>query len=56
MLFRSTRDAPRIALAALEAEAFLVWPRLELRRLARKVGLGKVRRRLLRWFHASHPA
>ena len=30
------RDAPRIAIAALEAEAFLVWPRLELRRHARR--------------------
>ena len=51
-VFPSTRDAPRIALAALEAEAFLVWPRLELRRIARKLGLGKLRRwlqyRLLR--------
>jgi len=32
------RDAPRMALAALEAEAFLVWPRLEVRRYARRVG------------------
>ena len=39
-----TRDAPRIALAALEAEAFLVWPRVELRRMARKLGRGKLRR------------
>ena len=45
-VFPSPRDAPRIGLAALEAEAFLVWPRLELRRLARKLGLGKLRRRL----------
>jgi hypothetical protein len=30
--------------AALEAEAFLVWPRLELRRLARKLGLARARR------------
>jgi len=45
-VFPGTRDAPRIALAALEAEAFLVWPRLEVRRLARKLGLGKLRRRL----------
>src|SRR2546430_8813628 len=45
-VFPSTRDAPRIALAALEAEAFLVWPRLELRRIARKLGLGKIRRKL----------
>jgi lysyl-tRNA synthetase class 2 len=49
------RDVPRIAIAALEAEAFLVWPRLEvkwyLRRVARGLGLGRVRRngdRLLR--------
>jgi lysyl-tRNA synthetase, class II len=47
-VFPSSRNAPRIALAALEAEAFLVWPRLEVRRIARKLGLGKVRRRLLR--------
>jgi lysyl-tRNA synthetase class 2 len=38
-VFPSSKDAPRIALAALEAEAFLVWPRLELRRIARKLGL-----------------
>ena len=44
-VFPSTKDAPRIALAALEAEAFLVWPRLELRRIGRKLGLGKFRRR-----------
>jgi lysyl-tRNA synthetase, class II len=31
------RDVPRIAIAALEAEAFLVWPRLEVRRYARRV-------------------
>jgi lysyl-tRNA synthetase class 2 len=47
-VFPGSRDAPRIALAALEAEAFLVWPRLELRRMARKLGLGRLRRRLLR--------
>ena len=45
-VFPSTKDAPRIALAALEAEAFLVWPRLELRRIAAKLGLGKIRRKL----------
>ena len=32
------RDAPRIALAALEAEAFLVWPRLRVKRYTRRVG------------------
>jgi lysyl-tRNA synthetase, class II len=41
------RDAPRIALAALEAEAFLVWPKLEVKRYARRLGrrlrLNKVR-------------
>jgi len=45
-VFPSTKDAPRIALAALEAEAFLVWPRLELARIARKFGLGEIRRKL----------
>jgi lysyl-tRNA synthetase, class II len=47
-VFPSTRDAPRIAVAALEAEAFLVWPRLELRRIARKLGLAKLKRQLSR--------
>jgi lysyl-tRNA synthetase class 2 len=51
-VFPSTKDAPRIALAALEAEAFLVWPRLELRRLARRLGLGKLRR----WLRARRRA
>ena len=32
------RDVPRIAIAALEAEAFLVWPRLEVRWYARQIG------------------
>ncbi|HZR53219.1 MAG TPA: phosphatidylglycerol lysyltransferase domain-containing protein [Streptosporangiaceae bacterium] len=44
-VFTSSKDAPRIALAALEAEAFLVWPRIELSRIgrntARKLGLVK---------------
>jgi lysyl-tRNA synthetase class 2 len=47
-VFPSTKDAPRIALAALEAEAFLVWPRLQLRWVARKLGLTKLRRQLRR--------
>ena len=47
-VFPGSKDAPRIALAALEAEAFLVWPRLELRRIARKLGLGRLRRQLRR--------
>jgi lysyl-tRNA synthetase class 2 len=45
-VFPGTRDAPRVGLAALEAEAFLVWPRLELRRLASRMGLGRLRRRI----------
>ena len=45
-VYPSTRDAPRVCLAALEAEAFLVWPRMGLRRLASKMGLGRLRRRL----------
>jgi lysyl-tRNA synthetase, class II len=47
-VFPTAKDAPRIALAALEAEAFLVWPTLEPRRLARQLGLGRLRRRLRR--------
>jgi lysyl-tRNA synthetase class 2 len=46
-VFPGGRDAPRIAVAALEAEAFLVWPRLEVRRYARRalraLGLSRVR-------------
>jgi len=49
-VYTGTRDIPRIGLAALEAEAFLVWPTIEVRRVARRAarraGLGKVRRRL----------
>jgi len=36
-VFSGTKDAPRVALAALEAEAFLVWPTVEVRRIARRV-------------------
>ena len=50
-VFPGASDAPRVALAALEAEAFLVWPKLELRRLAGRLGLGGRRRAELR-----HPA
>jgi lysyl-tRNA synthetase class 2 len=53
-VFPGASDAPRVALAALEAEAFLVWPKLELRRLGRRLGLGKVRRRLAA-VNASRP-
>jgi lysyl-tRNA synthetase class 2 len=43
-VFPGGKDAPRIAVAALEAEAFLVWPRLSLHRVARALGLGRLRR------------
>jgi lysyl-tRNA synthetase, class II len=46
LVYPNTRDAPRIGLAALEAEAFLVWPTVEVRRIARQLGLGRLRRRL----------
>jgi lysyl-tRNA synthetase class 2 len=46
-VFSGTRDAPRVAIAALEAEAFLVWPTVEMRRIARRLGLD----RLARPFH-----
>jgi len=53
-VFSGTRDAPRVAIAALEAEAFLVWPTVEMRRIARRLGLD----RLARAFHrpARRPA
>jgi lysyl-tRNA synthetase class 2 len=51
-VFAGPTDAPRVAIAALEAEAFLVWPTLEIRRIARRLGLARltrpVRRRLRR--------
>ena len=56
LVFPGTRDAPRIGLAALEAEAFLVWPTIEIRRIARKLGLGRLRRRLLTAFGRASAA
>jgi lysyl-tRNA synthetase class 2 len=47
-VFPGTKDAVRVGIAALEAEAFLVWPTLEVRRLARKLGLAGLGRRLRR--------
>jgi lysyl-tRNA synthetase class 2 len=47
-VFPGTKDALRVGIAALEAEAFLVWPTLEVRRLARKLGLAGLGRRLRR--------
>ena len=46
VVFPNTRDAPRIGFAALEAEAFLVWPTIEIRRIGRKLGLGRLQQRL----------
>jgi lysyl-tRNA synthetase class 2 len=45
-VFTGTRDIPRIGLAALEAEAFLVWPTLEVRRTVRRLGLDRAWRRV----------
>jgi lysyl-tRNA synthetase class 2 len=47
LVFPRTKDTPRIGFAALEAEAFLVWPTIGIGRLARKLGLGRLRRRVL---------
>jgi lysyl-tRNA synthetase, class II len=45
-VFGGTKDAPRVAIAALQAEAFLVWPTVEVRRItrriARKLGLARL--------------
>ena len=46
LVFPGTTDAPRIGLAALEAEAFLVWPTIGLGRIVRKLGLGRLRQRI----------
>jgi lysyl-tRNA synthetase class 2 len=50
LVFPHPRDTPRISLAALEAEAFLVLPTMEVRRFirkgARKLGLRRPRRRM----------
>jgi lysyl-tRNA synthetase, class II len=48
LVFPHTRDTPRIGVAALEAEAFLVFPTVEVRRAARRLGLDRLRRRVLR--------
>jgi lysyl-tRNA synthetase class 2 len=60
LVFPNPRDTPRISLAALEAEAFLVWPTMEVRRLlrkaARKVGLRRPRRRTNRPGPRPRPA
>jgi lysyl-tRNA synthetase, class II len=48
LVFPGTRDAPRIGIAALTAEAFLVWPTIEIRRIGRRLGLSRLARRLPR--------
>ena len=50
LVFPSSRDAVRIGIAALEAEAFLVLPTVEIRRLARKFRTSRAGRRLARPF------
>jgi lysyl-tRNA synthetase class 2 len=59
LVFPHTRDTPRIGLAALEAEAFLVWPTVEVarvtRKAARRMGLGRLRRRLRRGLGPRRP-
>ncbi len=50
LVFPGTRDALRIGIAALEAEAFLVWPTVEIRRIARRLGLNRLAVRLARPF------
>jgi len=56
LVFPGTRDAPRIGFAALEAEAFLVWPTIEIRRIARKLGLIRLKRQLQSPFRRSSGA
>ena len=51
LVFPNTRDTPRIGMAALEAEAFLVFPTVEVRRAARRLGLARLRRQFLRQRH-----
>jgi len=46
LLYPSTGDLPRIGLAALEAEAFLVWPNIGPRRIAHQLGLHKLASRV----------
>jgi lysyl-tRNA synthetase class 2 len=48
VVFPSSKDAPRIGFAALEAEAFLVWPTIEIRRISRKLGFDRLQQRLRR--------
>src|SRR5215472_8671635 len=53
LVFPGPRDALRIGIAALEAEAFLVWPTVEMRRIGRKLGTSGVGRALTRPFQRA---
>jgi lysyl-tRNA synthetase, class II len=55
LVFPGTRDAPRIGIAALEAEAFLVWPTIEIRRIARKLSTSSLGQQLARPFRRAAP-
>jgi lysyl-tRNA synthetase, class II len=56
LVFPGTRDALRIGIASLEAEAFLVWPTIEIRRIARRLGLHRLARRLTRPVRNRRPS
>ena len=55
-VFPGTKDALRVGIAALEAEAFIVWPSLHPRRLARQLGLIRAARWLRRQAGSRSPA
>ena len=56
LVFPGTTDAPRIGLAALEAEAFLVWPTVGLSRVASRLRPGRLRRESPRQGASARPA
>jgi lysyl-tRNA synthetase class 2 len=51
-VYTGTRDIPRIGLAAMEAEAFLVWPTVSLRRQARRITRRLRRSRIGLWLES----
>jgi lysyl-tRNA synthetase, class II len=54
-LYSGTRDILRISLAALEAEAFLVWPTVPLRRQARRLARRFRAGQIVAWPHRQRP-
>ncbi len=56
LVFPGTRDALRIGIASLEAEAFLVWPTVEIRRIGRRLGLHRLARRMARPARRAGPS